>query len=511
MAFAAVVTAADDTHVTFYGAAECVGGSCAIVERGNYRLMIDCGTFYGDEGDPQPSADKTGFGVSPCSVSDLVVTHAHADHAGRVPQFVRSGFKGSIWMTEPTRRLLEITWASQMLYDDSYSRNWRWSGRRSRSRSCRVHWRPECEWRNKISPRNLREFTGTYSGLCASLPSNTYATACSVCCQIEVDNVMSQVRTIPTEMESSLGPFKVTLRDVKHLPGAVAVYVDDGKASCVFSGDLGTRRSRVVDGVAPSRKCDVVFVECTYGDEGRGDRLETEREYSRFRSEVAKSLRQGKLVWIPAFAMDRTQRVLLELAMATDEGLFPKGTKVFSLSSSGNSITRLYLENPQWFDRRGGFAPISGLKLNKGRFTVESAAGTPTILLSTAGMMDAGASLGLIPELMSSERTALFLVGYQAQGTPGRKFQEGCKEISVVVDGRTSSVPVRASVRTFGCFSGHADAIEIDEWLAANLKSRIYLIHGDKSALRARKSGLESRYGAKVEIVETGRRYVLGK
>ena len=492
---------AETNSVTFFGAAGKVGGSCALVENGRSRLMVDCGTFYGDEAGPDGKDANDGFGFDTSTVDALLVTHAHADHAGRVPQLVRSGFRGDIYMTEPTCALLGVAWGSQALYDDSCVRSWRWSTKQRKSLD-KVHWRKECPWAQKIAPGNLEKFSGRYSEMKERLPKMT---GCKSCAEIDVAECMKKIKTVQFDSEIALGGYKVVFRPVEHIPGSAAIYFDDGTTSFAFSGDLGTARSRTANPIRPSTKVDAVFVECTYGDKSKGDSGEWAKEYERFARVATNALARGGTLWVPAFAMDRTQRVLLELVRC---GATPKA--LYSLSPSGNAMTDLYVENPQWFP--SGLSPIWGKFAEAHKASRKSwphgkkSKDGPKVLLTTSGMMDAGYSYELLGTLLPDTNVVVCIVGYQSPGTPGAKLRAGEKEL-VLKDG--TKVPVRAAVETFDCFSGHGDARENDKWLGDNLKSKIYLIHGDAEALKERKAGLEKRFGADVTIVEPGRRYVI--
>jgi len=140
----------------------------------------------------------------------------------------------------------------------------------------------------------------------------------------------------------------------------------------------------------------------------------------------------------------------------------------------------------------------------KTRFTPSKHVKGGGILLTTSGMMDAGASLGLLPDLAPNPAVRVCLVGYQAPGSNGRALREGAKELAI----GNRKVPVRCAVSSYSCFSGHGDATENDAWLADNRTSRIYLIHGDANALSARRTGLVDRFGSTVEVVEPFKRYV---
>ena len=487
------------TDVTFFGGAGQVGGSCALVENDKGKVLVDCGTFYGDEVGSNRQNESEGFGFNPIAIDAVLITHAHADHAGRVPQLVRCGFKGHIYMTDPTRQLLEISWKSQALYDDTYVREWQWSDKRHK-----VHWRKECDWTRKISSRNRKTFTGKYNRLKNMVPR---ATGCKSCAELDVLDCMTRITTVPYDQAVSLNGFKIVFRPVEHLPGSAAIYFDDGRANFVFSGDLGTARSRTSNPIHVSSKVDAVFLECTYGDKSKGDADDIAKEYGRFANIVTNALERGELIWIPAFAMDRTQRVMLELLRC---GANPE--RFYSLSPSGNAITDLYLRNPKWFPNELGklwdsFTKMQMTACHKFDATNHFRLCRSGVLLTTSGMMDTGFSYEFLRELLPRSDVTVCLVGYQSVGTPGRQLKEGRKTITLR-DG--AEIPVTARVESFDCFSGHGDARENDVWLGENVKSKIYLVHGDAEALKARKEDLEKRFGAEVAIVKKNQRYPIG-
>ena len=489
--------------ITFVGGAGQVGGSGALVENEGGKVLVDCGAFYGDEAGPGSKSDNASFGFIPRDIDAVMITHAHGDHAGRVLQLVREGFRGTIYMTEPTRELLDIAWKSQSLYDDSYARDWAWSVRAKTgtNRWIAVHWRKECEWGQKIKGKNRREFHGTYPELGAMVPRST---GCKTCAGLDVEDAMKRVKTVPYDKEVAICGHKVVFRPVEHLPGSSAIYFYGGKKSFAFSGDLGTRRSRFAHPIRPSSKVDAIFVECTYGDNSKGRANDVEEEYGRFSRVVSRAMEEGKMVWVPAFAMDRTQRVFLELIRCK---VHPE--VIYSLSPSGNAMTELYLKRPEWFpaDATKDWEAFKGAaKTMKRRFNPQKDTRKAAALLSTSGMMDAGISYSLLGDLLPDTNVIVCLVGYQSRGTPGWQIREGRKTV-VLDDGR--KIAVGASVESFECFSGHGDARENDEWLGENLKSRIFLIHGDADALKQRKAGLEKRHGADVTIVKRGKKYSL--
>ena len=496
--------------VTFYGGAGHVGGSCALVESGGYRMLVDCGSAYGVDHATTNAQGKSAFVFDPTTINCLLLTHAHQDHAGRVPELVQAGFKGTICATEPTRELLALAWPSQVIYDESVQRKWHWSAKSKGGRSRKVHWRADCEWGSKIAAHNRRSFTGTRAELDEHMvkisPEASALSACRVCLEQEVAAILVRFRGAPYGEQTRIGPFTVTFRPVKHIPGSAAIYISEGTNTLVFSGDLGTPRSHFVREIEPARKADAVFVESTYGDASAGGDAASEAEYARFRTEVGETVRRGGIAWVPAFALDRSQRVLYEIAQGMARGEIPADAPVYMLSSTARNITRAYIEHPEWFDV--DVAAVSNLfNRTKSRFLPTKHVKGGGILLTTSGMMDAGSSLTLLPSLATNPAVRVCLVGYQSPGTHGHSLRTGAKEISV----GGQKVPVRCAVSSYSCFGGHGDATENDAWLANNRKSRIFLIHGDAEALSARRKGLQDRFGAAVEIAEPFRRYVFGE
>ena len=495
-----------ETTVTFYGGAGEVGGSCALVESGGYRMLVDCGTAYGVDHSPTNVQKKSGFAFDPASINCLLLTHAHQDHAGRVPELVHAGFKGTICATEPSRDILALAWPSQLIYDESARRAWRWSAKTKGGRSRKVHWRADCEWGAKIADYNLRTFTGSRAELdefmTSFAPGASALSACRVCLEHEVNENLSRFTCVQYGEQSKFGPFTVTFRPVKHIPGSAAIYITEGTNTLVFSGDLGTPRSHFVREIEPARKADAVFVESTYGDASAGGPAASEAEYARFRKDVGDTVRRGGIAWVPAFALDRSQRVLYEVAQGMARGDIPADVPVYMLSSTARNVTKAYIEHPEWFDV--DITAASNLfARTKSRFAPKKAVKGGCILLTTSGMMDAGSSLTLLPSLATNASVRVCLVGYQSPGTHGYELRSGAKEITV--GGR--KVPVRCAVSSYSCFGGHGDATENDAWLANNRNSRIFLIHGDREALAARKKGLIKRFGTPVEIAEPFRRY----
>ncbi len=494
--------------VTVHGGAGRIGGSSASVQSGDAHVLVDCGSLGGEpHGTEESGRAKSAFPFDPAEVDAVCLTHAHQDHAGRIPALVTAGFKGRIYMTEATRDLLGVSWKSQVQYDET-PRAWRWSARKKNQRIY-LHWRTNCSWSVRISKHNLHTFSGTYSQATHHLTDTNHPTRrvmmCGACREAEVAELMARVVCVKFGETNTIKDLSVVFSPTKHLPGAAAVRLADTNATSLFSGDLGTARSRLVLDVPPAEVADAVFVESTYGAATDATPAETEKEYRRFRQLIGATLKKGGVAWVPAFALDRTQRVLLEIKKGIDEGTIPKDVPLYMLSPSARENTALYAAHPEWFDVADTAALAPMLKRARPSLgKTDPATLKRAILLTTSGMMDTASSFALLPSLAPRKDVTISLVGYQAPGTPGYKLSNGAKELTLKIKDEKTSVKVGCTVEKFGSFGGHADAREIDAWLANNLKSKIFLVHGDDKALAARCADLKTRLGCDAHVAKPG-------
>ncbi len=496
--------------VIVHGGAGRIGGSCASVRGGETHVLVDCGALGGEPfGSETAERPEHSFPFNPSEVSAVCLTHAHQDHAGRIPALVLAGFRGRIYMTEPTRELLRVSWKSQIIYEES-PRDWRWSARKE-SRIY-LHWRKDCPWSIRIAPNNLRTFKGTYDEVTRKLSDKAHpkrrVLVCGACREGEVADLMSHVTCVPFGETNKINKLSIVFSPTKHLPGAASVRLWDDNASCLFSGDVGTCRSRLVTEVPVADSADAVFVESTYGAATDASADATEADYRRFRQRIGETLKNDGLAWIPAFALDRTQRVLLEIKKGMDEGVIPADVPLYMLSPSARDNTALYVAHPEWFD-------VSDTTRVKSLFDralpalgrTKPEMSKRAILLTTSGMMDTASSLSLLPALAPRPDVTICLVGYQAPGTPGFKLSNQATKLSLKIKDEKVDVHVGCRVEKFSCFGGHGDAQEMDGWLAHNLKSKIYLVHGEGKALASRREDLVTRLGCDVEVAKPGESY----
>lgn len=520
IALAAGLSVSAPVTVTIHGGAGEVSGSLAVVHCGETRLMVDCGAYYpegdggADERNARAAARNNQLPVSPTECRLLIWTHAHLDHIGRTPLLVRSGFKGAILATEGTAAIAPTMLEMQIRYDSARVRDWRWSRPRAipgcEAPVVKAHWRSDCEWTHRIAPANRAGFTGTYDELAARLRAafgaEVEVSPCKVCAKPEVAQVMTLVRPCPYDRDIEVAP-NVAARFLYagHIPGSASVLVTSGRGSSVrsvlFSGDLGNEMSRLTSGPRPAPPADLVVLESTYGGVIR--KLDAVAEHRRFRQEVAATVAADGVAWIPAFALDRTQKILWELTTAQREGLLDKNIRIYCPSPSADAITQVYARHVAdgWFrpEVAAVAAPFGPAGMSDA--DLESVPAGPAVVISTSGMMDA-AFAGTFAPLLEDPHNTVFLVGYQDPFTPGGALKEQAK--SVTINGRRYVALAR--VAEYGCFSAHIDLSEAREWLVHQRENTlVLLVHGETASLADRAGGL--RAGLEVTVAERGITY----
>lgn len=455
----------------FLGGAREVTGSSIFVRAGRTGFLVDCGMFQGGGESDRKNARR--FPVPPSSIDFVLCTHAHIDHTGLLPKIVRDGFRGPVYATAATADLLRI-----MLPDSGNIQE------------------REAEWRDRRRRRAGRE---------DGRPLYTEADALAVLPRL------SPVR-YGEEIEPAPG-IRATFLDAGHILGSaiVSVSVRDGgrERRLVFSGDLGHRGLPIVRDPAPVDRADALVIESTYGNRAHKGMEETIEE---FLHAVTDTLhRKGGNVVIPAFAVGRTQDILYLLADLTRRGRV-SGLSVYIDSPLAAEATRITRRHPECFDdeTREVYAwqeshpnafrilVTSGVEESMALNALKGGA----ILLAGSGMCDAGRIKHHLKHNLWRRESSIVIVGFQAQGTLGRRIVDGAKRVRIFGE----EIAVAADVYTIGGLSAHADRDDLLHWAGCfrSAPGRVFVAHGEESVSLGFAGTLRERLGWDAVVPHAG-------
>jgi metallo-beta-lactamase family protein len=451
----------------FLGGAGTVTGSRFLVTTDTGRLLVDCGLFQGLRELRRRNWQQ--FPVGPAEIDAVVLSHAHLDHSGYVPALVRDGFAGGVFATAGTIALAQVVLhdsAHLLAEDTEHAREHGYSRHRE--------------------PRPL--YTDN-----------------------DVDDAARRFRAVPFDTRVDVaGGAAAVLRPAGHILGSAAVQLMlDGGRTVLFSGDLGRPGHPLLRPPAPPPASDVIVVESTYGNRAHpaedGDGL--------LAAVVNRTVKRGGSVVIPAFAVDRTEVILLALARLRAAGRIPD-VPVYVDSPMALTALRIYRDAIRAGapDLRPDLCRITDLfdpgNLHESRTVEESKTlnhpAWPSVIVSASGMVSGGRVLHHLEGLLPDEVNTVVLAGYQALGTRGRDLIEGAG--TVKIHGRY--VPVRAEVVDVPTFSVHADASEVLAWLAQAPRTPevCYVVHGEPEAAATLRRRISSELGWTAVVPRLGER-----
>ncbi len=449
----------------FIGAAGTVTGSKFILEASGNRVMIDCGLFQGLK--QLRLRNWESLPINPASINAVLLTHAHIDHSGYLPRLVRDGFQGPIYATTGTADLLTV-----MLPD---------SGRLQEE---------DADFAN-------RHHTSKHQ---PALPLYNEADAREALKLVKGVNYDQQI-SVSKHLQASFVP-------AGHILGsgfikAVVSEPDCEPLTILFSGDLGRYNEPILHDPSAVPEADYLLVESTYGNRLH-EHLDPKIRLAEIINQTAQ--RGGKVI-IPAFAIGRTQLLLYYLRELEEEKRIPI-LPVIVDSPMAASATRLYTKHREDHDLEmqklsdEGHNPLAtrNFQLVQGRNhskALNSLQG-PAIIISASGMATGGRVVHHLMRHLPDPDSTVVLVGYQAEGTRGRRLQEGEKEIKIFGE----FIPVRAHIEVMGSMSAHADANEIMRWLGDFKRppKTTFIVHGEPAGSAALRDRIASELKWKVII-----------
>lgn len=452
----------------FCGAAGTTTGSQHLLEVNGKRVLLDCGLYQGRRKDAYEVNCCFPY-YDPGSIDVVVLSHAHIDHSGNLPNLSKKGFGGTIYATHATRDLCQI-----MLRD-----------------SARIQ-EHDVDWLNKHRKRKGLDPVGAlYS-------------------EHDAERCLRQFVTLsygrPIHIADGV---ELTFVDAGHILGSAQVVLDvtdqdDGrKKRFLFSGDVGRGHNEVLRDPVVVEDVDFLLMECTYG--GREHEMPPGFD-EHFGGVIKEAVKRGGRILIPAFAVERTQKLLYVLNEMFLAGELPP-MPVFVDSPLAVSATEIYRLHPDSFNEEVyealfekqnpfGFENLSLVRSVNGSKALNDLEGV-AIIISASGMCEAGRILHHLRNNIGDPSNTVLFVGYCAEGTLGRKIRDGAKEVNILGD----KFEVRAHVDTVDSFSGHADHSELVDYYKrmTGAKSKTWLVHGEPASAGYLEAALTEE-GADVEV-----------
>lgn len=436
-------------------------GANYLIETASSKIIVDCGMFQGRRRcDPRNYGD---FPYKPASLDAVFITHAHIDHIGRLPKLIKDGFSGPIYATGATADLAAV------MLDDS----------------------------QKIIKKDCKGDDGPmYSKKDVNLTAKYFRPT-------DYGKIIEVTKDI-----------RVRFRDAGHILGSSIIEVwvseNDKETKIVFSGDLGNPPTPLLRPTEYIDDAHYVLVESVYGDRIHEDRQERKELLE---NAIEDTVTQGGVLMVPAFALERTQEMLYEINALVENNRIPK-VPIFMDSPLAINTTRVYQKYTGYFNKKATYLIKSGdalFKFPNLKFTYttkESKAindvAPPKVIIAGSGMSTGGRIIHHERRYLSDPKSMLLIIGYQAQGTLGRRILDGAKEVKMFGE----RIPIRCRIRAIGGYSAHADQEGLYKWIdhirrGGKLK-RVYCIQGEEKAANALATKIRDYMAVDAEVPKHG-------
>lgn len=448
-------------NISFHGAAKSVTGANHLVEIGNIKILVDCGLAQGDRFCREKNYAPWAY--DPKEITAVFLTHAHADHVGRLPKLVHDGFRGKIIATPPTLDLTLLNLHDSLkLIDEERER---------------YGTKPLYTANDMLATERL------FAGL-------TYKTPYTVSAGVTV-----------------------TLEDAGHILGSSFVVIEAEGKRLVITGDVGNTPTPLLPPPTQIATTNYLVMESAYGN-----RLHEGRELRKTNLEraIEDTVANNGVLMVPAFALERTQEILFELNDLVEHHRIPR-IPIYIDSPMAIHATALYKKYENYFNKDAQYIIRSGDEIFNFpglHFTLSSdeskainAVKAPKMIIAGSGDGTAGRILHHEKRYLSDPHSTLLIVGYQVKGSLGRRLLEG--EKTVTIHGET--IPVRAQIRNIGGYSAHADQDGLFGLVAGMhpLPEKIFLVQGEEEAANALKYKIRDTLGVNVTVPGMGESYTL--
>ena len=457
-------------RLTFYGAAQTTTGSMHLVEANGKRILLDCGLYQGHR--KEAFEKNRNLPVDAKTIDYVVLSHAHIDHSGNLPQLARNGFRGKVICRPPTRDLCDV-----MLRD-----------------SCFLQLR-DLEYVNK-----KRRAQGK------ALFEPLYE-------EDDVVAIMSHFETVPVKREYDMGNgVSLVFHNAGHILGSALVQIDvkggvGHNHRLLFSGDLGQPNQPILKHYDYPQGADIVLIESTYADREHPSAVDVQARLKGFIDDIVEQ--RAKLL-IPAFSVGRTQQVLYYLNRLHAAGRIP-AIPVFIDSPLSRNATNIYAKHKECYNDdasdilRSGEDPLSFPSLKFVGTPQESMELNdipgPMVIIAASGMCEGGRVLHHLKHCVDDPRNIILIVGYQAENTLGRRLVEYRSPLKILGEEHE----LNARVHTINALSAHADKNGLMDWfdgIKGKTVKRVFAVHGEPEKVSAMVDLLKE-HGAKSAIAPT--------
>jgi len=462
--------------ITFYGAARTVTGSMHHLNVNGENYLFDCGLFQGRR--QEATERNTNFPFPPASIKAVLLSHAHIDHSGNLPQLVKRGFHGPIYTTPATVDLLKPMLADSAHLQESDAE---YLNRRTIRR------------RRIGSPDNTPEIQPLYSAEDAEKTQTLFK-------QIDLGHA--------TDVGNGINYRTI---DAGHMLGSTAMTLElneNGKRVLLgFSGDVGRKGLPIIRDPQSLPPADYLIMESTYGD-----RLHEADEPVRQKlaDTINRTCNRGGRIIVPAFAVGRTQQLVLLIHQLIEANLIGN-LPVFVDSPLAVNTTEVFQKHKECYDEEterflhDGKDPFGFKRLRYIRDVADSKALNdlkgPMVIISASGMCEAGRILHHLKNNIEDPRNTVLITGFQAENTLGRKIVDKLPEVNIFGE----PYRLRAEVVKLNELSGHADQQELLEWMKPMMTTvkKVFLVHGEVKAQVVLAEKIRERY--KVEVTNPAR------
>lgn len=449
--------------VKFIGGAGTVTGSKTLVESNGIRILIDCGQFQGIK--PLRELNWEPLPVLPSTIDFVLLTHGHLDHCGWLPRLVNQGFKGKIYCSGPTKEITKLILldSAKIQEEDARLANER-----------------------KFSKHELAE------------PLYTVEQAKQV---FPLFRVVKTNESVPLDAEIS-----AVFVNAGHILGACSIELHLENKILVFSGDIGRDNDVLMYPPTKPKKADYLFLESTYGNRLHPE-TDTKLELETY---INNAVDKGGTVIVPSFAVERAQTIMYLLWQLKQEGKIPNIPYIIDTPMGINALD-IFSNNKQWhklsLEECHAMSEMFTLVSDYQESLDVMFDKQPKVVIAASGMVTGGRVLSYLEHYIGLPETTVIIVGYQAEGTRGRKLLEGATDIKI----HGKYYPVLANILEIKGLSAHGDQKDLLNWLSAldNKPKKVFLVHGENEPADELRIKIIEKYGFDCSVAMMGQEFEL--